>query len=285
MRPFAASCPRLSPAVLLAVSVLSLAPAPDVRAGVRIDFEHRSPATAPAASGSAWIEADRLRTEADGQVMIFRADLRGGLVWAWSAGKKEYMELTRAQAEQMGGMMAEMEKQLAALSPEERAMAQQMMGAQMGAAAGRYGTNANAPAALPAPMKVTPLGKTETIHGFACSAQEVRRGATVEGEYWITGWEQFHLAPADFGVFEKLAAFLRDATGGMAAAPKDALAQLRGADGLAGVPVRVITPERGGGTSVHDITKLEKQDIAASQFELPPGMTKQSMDMGGRGRR
>lgn len=270
-RPTAPAAAALRFVLVFALGI-ALAPLP-AQAGVLLQFEHRSPGDTAAMPGSAWIEPDRLRTEADGQVMIFRADK--GLLWTWGKGEKQYIELTREQATQMGGMMAEMQNQLAGLSPAERAMAEQMMAARMGAAASRWDANAKAPE----PMKVTPLGKTDTIHGWACSAQEVRRGTTLEGEYWTTGWEQFGLVATDFGVFEKFAEFLREATGGMAGRVENPFAQRYGADGLPGVPVRVIAPEKGGGSSVHEITKLEKQACAASLFELPSGMTKRSLEM------
>ena len=265
----------LRAALLPSLFALLTLPASMARAGVVMKFEHREAGAEKPTPGSVWIDGDRLRTETDGQVVIFRADK--GTLWTWATGKKEYMELTREQAQQMGGVMAEMQKQLASLPPEQRAMAEQMMAARMGAMASRMDTNTKAPE----PMVVTPLGKTETIHGWACAASEVRRGGKVEGEYWLTPWEQFHLSAADLAVFGKLADFLREATGGMTGAIQDPFAQRYGADGLQGIPVRVISPGAKGGSSTQEIVELKVADNAASLFELPPGMTKQSMGIPG----
>ena len=272
-RPASPASLRLRLLVAVGAALGACLAALPAEAGVVLQFEHRSPGDKAAMPGSAWIEADRLRIESDGQVMIFRADK--AVLWAWGQGEKQYLELTREQAAEMGGMMAAMQKELAGLSPAERAMAEQMMAARMGAASSRWDANAKAPE----PMNVTSLGKTETIHGWACSAQEVRRGTTLEGEYWTTGWEQFGIVAADFAVFETFAEFLREATGGMSARVENPFGQPYGADGLPGVPVRVISPEKGGGSSVHEITKLEKHVAAATLFDLPPGMTKKPIEM------
>ena len=91
--PAAPAALRFSLLVALGAALGSaLVPLP-AQAGVLLQFEHRSPGDKAAMPGSAWIEADRLRTEADGQVVIFRADK--GVLWAWGKGEKQYIDINK----------------------------------------------------------------------------------------------------------------------------------------------------------------------------------------------
>lgn len=243
-----------------ALALLLLASA--ARAGVVMQFEHREADGQPPVIGTAWINPDRVAMVIDEQTMIYRADEQ--VLRTWSEGSKTYQEITKETAAGISDAMKQMQDMLQSMPPEQRAMVEQMM-KQRGAPA-----MSAAPAAPAGPAEIVATGKTQTLRGWACSSYEERRDGRSESELWVTDWAGFGLVPSDFTVFKSLAEFVKTMAGPMAKQMESAYARSWEDERLPGVPVRIVTlPDK----SVHDITKLERQDIPASRFEVPAGMT------------
>ena len=251
---------------------LALSLATAASAGVVVEYKQTDGKTTT--DGKAWLGADRLRVESGNSVIIFRGDQ--DVVRTWQVGEKTYTELTKAEMKEMSDMMSQAQAALASLPPEQRAMAEKMMAAHGGGGA------AKAAAPAPEPVTFVATGKTETINGWACTSYDAKRAGKTEGEYWATPFDQFGLKASDFDVFQDLQDFMRELGGPFAAKMDSTYAQRYGDGGLPGPPIRVITT-RDGVTSTHEITKLTREDVPASTFELPSGMTKRDMGMKGRG--
>jgi hypothetical protein len=236
-------------------------------AGIVMTFETREPGGAQAHAGTIWIEGKNARIQSSGGEAIYRGDK--DLVWFMQAGEKTYLELTRQEVTRMSAQIdaltAQVQAQLASLPPEQRAMAEKMMAGQMGQAAGMK----------PEPVRFTPLGKTETINGWPCTGYAVSGGGSERREAWVTDYASFGLTANDLQP-------LRGLTELMSPLGKHAAKGRQGAFSAAfeaevpGLPVRTLTflP---GGQSAHEIKTFAREDVPASQFDLPPGLKRQPL--------
>lgn len=269
-RPRLASLSALAAAATLALAAGGFAS--EARAGVVLEFQDISPGEPPTTS-KAWGGSDRVRVEIEGNVLIFRGDKQ--VAWLIQPDGT-YIEMTKEGMAGVADAMKELEAQLAGLPPEQRAMVEAMM-KQQGAGAG------SAPAAPQAPLTWTRNGKSDTVGGRACLGWDGSRAGRVEEEACATEWAALGFSRDDFAGFERMAEFMKTMTG-----PISQQVQARIVDEtLDGMPLR-LTRRSPQGPQVHEVTKIEKADVPASLFELPPGLRKQSMgDMAdpGEGRR
>lgn len=263
------SCTRL----FAALAIVLASPA---SAGTVMRFEERGVDGSSPTTGTAWIDKDRLKVETGKDSVVFREDKL--VLWHWRAGEKTYVEMTKAHVDAVASAMAEMQKQMANMSPEERAMMQQVMGSRMGAMSA-HATAAAKP--VPASLAFKPLGRSQEINSWKCAGYSAHRGEEPAGEYWAASWDQFGLTASDFTVFERLATFIAEVVGPLGSSMDSTYAQPFGEAGLPGVPVRVTTPGPNG-ARVHEIKTLAHEDLPASTFELPAGLTKQEMGAPGK---
>lgn len=255
------------PAVLVAVSLA----AAQAHAGVVMEMVDkpagagRTPATTKISAA-----ADRVRVEAQGQVVIFRGDKQ--VLWAIDPQAKTYMELTKDAMAGMADAMKEMQAALAGMSAEERKMVEGMMKGQMG------GMGA-------APAPVEPLtwrgnGTEDRLIDHACRGYDGVVGGKVTQVICAAEWATFGLSPEDFSGFQAFGAFMKEMTGPMASMAGQMKASIPDAE-MPGVPLRTVVKSPQG-DDVHEVTRLEKSAIDPALFDLPSGLAKQSMeDMGG----
>jgi hypothetical protein len=244
-------------------------------AGVVIEIEARGPKEDPKTHNSTmYVEPDRLSMNVGETSAIFRADK--DTMWVIRDKEGKYTEMTREDAkrlgEQVSGAMAEMQKQLASMPPEQRAMVEKMMAGKMPPPEGEKKAEA--------PVTYKKSGKTETINGFPCTSYDAMRGDKRQQEIWVTDWKRFDMSPADFKVFERFADFMKEMVGPMTRQFGTSLNQkftdAEGGDGIPGVPIRTVAyTDRG--EIVTEIKKIAKESIPASKFEVPQGLKKESM--------
>jgi len=253
MKPFRAF---LSVLVLLACSA--------AHAGVVMSFETRNQGSKePTSKGTVWIEGSDLRVESDGTLVIFRGEPQ--VLQVLEPGSKECVEMTKSDAERAGNMMKELDAQLAALPPEQRAMVEQMMKSQM--------KGMDMPKADSAPLEFVRTGKTETISGFATTSYDMKRGAKVEGEAWIAAWPVADITEKDFAGLTRLADFVKSLAGPFAKMFEDPFVQrYEGPGSVPGLPIRTVAAG-----SIHEVTKLARETVPASRFQMPEGLKKTTM--------
>jgi len=170
---------------------------------------------------------------------------------------KEYSEMTFDELEQMmknvggkmSGAMAEMEKQMAGLTPEQKKMMKEMMGGKLPRMKGD------------AKIEVTETGEKTSVNGYACTKYVVTRG----GEEFITLWTTDEIE--GIGTLgEEMKEFGRR----MAALnPMGDLSETEAMMNVDGFPMQT---EVANVTTV--VTKVEKKNIPASEFEVPAGYKK-----------
>jgi hypothetical protein len=206
------------------------------------------------------------------QVVIF--DGAQQVLYRIDPVNKTYTATTKAEIEQMSGamsgMMAQMEAQMANMPPAQRAQMEAMMRGRMGAA-------------QPAPQKtVYKKTGTATVGRWTCDTYDGFRGADKASELCTVSPAALGFTAADFEVSRQLAEFLSALTAGMA----DQVASLGRpeVEGFAGLPVRSTTFVNGQKMTT-EILKAGRQNIPDSVFEIPAGITRQTMPGMGRGAR
>ena len=106
---------------------------------------------------------------------------------------KSYMEADKATLESLGKQMdeaaAQIEAEMARMSPEQRKQMEKMMGGMMkGSGAGQ-------------PKEYSPMPDKKPINGFDCRRVDVTTGAARSGELWVTDVDALKISAADYQTF------------------------------------------------------------------------------------
>lgn len=224
-------------------------------------------AATTAASGRVQLEANRVRTEFtddNGRRQVVIYDGTKDVVWMIDAAGGSYVEITRADAQQVGGMMqgamAMMAEQLARMPPEQRRMMEQKMGAMMGGSA-----------AVAAPT-FTRAG-TGRVGQWDCDRYDGHAGGQKVTEICTVAPEALGLVAADFAVLTKLSEFVRS----MAPQLANQIVGLGTAEqGFSGLPVRTASTIDGR-TITSQVTEVRRATFEDSIFQVPAGLKKRSL--------
>jgi Asp-tRNA(Asn)/Glu-tRNA(Gln) amidotransferase C subunit len=218
------------------------------------------------------MDAGKLRVEGEnpGQgkyLLIF--DNAKQVMWMADLAKGSYMEITKAQVEQMAGqmgqMMQQMQQAMAQVPPEQRAMMEQMMRGRMGGMA------------APPQITVRDKGASDTVGQFSCKRYEILTNGQVSSELCAADPSQLKLDASAFETFKALAEFyepLRRAipqVGGGGWSTPNAMDQING------FPVQTISYEGGRPASEWVLQTVEERAIDAAHFALPSNLKKQEM--------
>jgi hypothetical protein len=191
-----------------------------------------------------------------------------------NSARKTYVEMTKAEVEQLGaqmsGMMAQAAKVLESMPPAQRAQVEAMM-------KGR-GLAVGGPAAKPQYQK----GGTQKVGKWTCDVYEMTVDGQRAGEVCTVSPSALGFSPADFAVTRQMADFMR------ALSPQgaDSVFQIGRPEeqGFSGVPVRRVSNLLGREV-VSEVTDTRRQDVPDAAFTVPADFTKQAFgDAFGRGR-
>jgi len=224
-------------------------------------------------TGSMVIAADRLAmrwdaaAEAEHGSVIFRADKE--LLWTVDDRKKSYQQIDKAFADQVAGQMAEakaqMQAQLAQLSPEQRAQAEEMMkkfagGLEEGASAFK--------------LDYRKTDETRTINGFACTKYDTYSGEDLVSHAWVAPYSALNLTAADGAVFQKMGEFIARLAGPMMAIGKRDYIPMHE---LGGVPMLTQEVRDGKVTRETTVESVARGASPAGSFDVPAGYKLESM--------
>lgn len=209
----------------------------------------------------------RIESRSSGDESAFVFDAPKQVARLINITKKSYMELTKADLDQMKGQMdaamAQMQEQLRSLPPEQRAMVEQMM-------RGR----GMATAALAAPKVEYRQTGTDKVGQWACSKYEGSVTGQKTMEVCTVDPKEFGLTAADFEIARQLSEFMMSMLPQMQAPFVNGTAK---AEGFSGVPVRRTSFRNGTVESVMEITETRRQSFPAATFEVPAGFSRESM--------
>jgi len=223
------------------------------------------------------IESRRMRAESSGatgakQIVVF--DGVKQVLTMIDPEKKTYVQMTQEDVEKLGAQLsdavAQMQKQMANLPPEQRAQIEAMM----------KGRGVGAPAAGAPKTQYRKTG-TDIVGKWTCDKYEGFEGTQKTSEVCTVDPKALGFAASDFEVSKQLAAFFKKMLPQMAGQ----MFSIGSAEeqGYSGVPVRQ-TMTLGGRQITSEITDISRQAFADSTFQVPAGYQKTSFMGPGRGR-
>ena len=263
---------------ILATSLiaLSVTAAPAFAQGVLITQKTTSNGTTQ--TSQVQLEPTRMRVEMGGQgarkaAMIF--DSTKQVMTQIDYDRQQYREMTKAEADQIGGQMqdamSQMQAQMANMPPAQRAQIEAMMRGRMGAAM------AQAPK-----IEYRPAG-SDKVGRWTCDKYEGFESNNKVSEICTVQPAALGLAPADFAVALQMQQFfmkMMPQSLDTFFAPGE-----RATQGFSGIPIRSVCYSNGQIQSTTELGDITRQAFPASSYEVPAGFQKMEMPGGmGRGR-
>lgn len=265
--------PRLS---LLCVLLCLLAiGVPGLEAGVVIVSDHET-LLEPKSSSThkVYIDKDRMRIESSGttggQTIVFRQDQ--GKFWIIDPTSKTYTELAKQDLqnmqETMAGAMSMMQEHMKELPPEQRKMVEQMMQGKMQAT-----------------TPETPKKAPKTVYKKVASGEKVNRwvcdkyvgNARDKEEVWTTDWNKAGVTTEDLKVMQHIGEFFAGLSRQQPFMTPPGIRATEEEQGFPGLPIRTLHYSGPQVRTRMEITDIQRQDLAASLFELPSGLQKKAL--------
>ncbi len=220
-----------------------------------------------------YVDSDRLRIETQGlgamQIVIFRQDK--GLFWMIDQKTSTYMEVTKQDLLKMKAKMGEaktmMDEQMKNLPPEQRQMMEKMMKGRMPVTQ-----------AATATTTYKKVASGQKVNQWVCAKYEGHRENKKVKEVWTTDWKSFGLTPEAFNVMKDISEFFEGFTKDMGASyDKIGSEEWEKEKGYSGIPVKTLSFTDGQLRTTSEVTEVRRENLSASLFELPSGLTKKEM--------
>jgi len=249
-------------------------------AGVTMDMVTRDGAGQTIDTAKIYAQAGNVRIDNTGRKksenvsMIFVGDQ----VLMLNHKDKSYTVMDKAMLEkmtsQMSAAMQEMEKQLAQVPPEQRAMVEQMMKGQMQGMMPKQ-------SAPPAPPRVEKGGPAEW-QSYSCTKYTIYEGGQKSQEICAASLDQIEGSDEIMGAFRSMAEFVKKMSeslpfpmaSGMAQNPTGMM------DQIDGFPVHTIQFEKGSVSQEISFESIAEQVLEDSLFTAPSGYKKQDLFKG-----
>jgi hypothetical protein len=206
------------------------------------------------------------QTEGESMTMIFRSDKE--VFWVINTEEKSYTEMTRKDIKQIKSQMDEatrmMQEQMKNMPPEQRAMIEEMMKGQ----------------AMPAPPEKKVFKKVAsgvTVRKWKCDKYESYSGKQLTEEVWTTSSKNLGIGQKDFRIMQSMAEFMSELSPEAASLFTVGSEQWEKEQGYPGIPVRIISYSNGKKVFQMEIQDVKNRRINPSRFNLPKGLTKQSL--------
>jgi hypothetical protein len=200
--------------------------------------------------------------------VIFRADK--DVLWAVDPSRRSYVELSpadmRSLAERMEEVNAQMEAALKGMSPEQQAQARKMMD----------DARPNIDTTERERPTVVKLEEKRKVDGMPARRVDVKRGAELIGEIWLTDWENVGVSSEQFEVFRKFAAFQQTLmnTVGFSVGGRYGAEGYDSFDQLDGFPLRVKRLQGGTVVSETRFKDIVEFQAPAGFYDVPRGFRK-----------
>lgn len=240
-------------------------------AGVRIQLDSTDLATGDVVKREIMLDAERLRMNETGKginrSVLFLTDGGRNRMVMLDKDKNEYREIDQQTLEQTAGQandaMAKMQAQMKNMTPEQRAMMEQMMkGRGMPGAASASVANA---------VKTVYTAKGPgSANGFSCTKYDGMRGAEKVSEVCAADPAALKYAAADFKVYEKMKEFSESMTKMVQQSPffnANTASSITDA-GFSGFPVQSTSFKNGKPSAKTDAKVIERASFGNADFSL-----------------
>lgn len=240
-----------------------------------------------------YLDNDRMKVVNGNDTMIYRGDLKR--MWTIDANDHTYTEITPDTIQQMKGQLAQAQSQaqqrFANMSPEQRAQMEAAMAqlppeqrARMQAMMGGAGGGPGGPPAAPPAEKINYVkaGGGKSVGSWRCDSYAKTVNGKKEEDLCIAPIGAVGLNQGDFKVLDSVSGMFGDLSG-QAARRNDymGLDAMNKAIGFQGVPLETISYSSDGKPERRNtVNKIDRTNIPASTFDLPPGFTKKEMNFG-----
>jgi hypothetical protein len=219
-------------------------------------------------SSELFIGPDRIRVQLDKteeySVIIFRHDKQ--VMWMINEQKKTYTEMTKEDVEnlkkQMDNAQAMMAEQLKNVPEEQRKMMEEMMKNQM-----QQMQSANK-------MKIEykPAGQ-EKIDKWKCTKYEGYTNDTKNSDIWAASWKEIGYSANDFQGLKYMGEFFEVLS--------EQADEFYNFETFNGIPVQIYEYDNGKVSTKTNIKEISTRNFDASLFNLPAGLTKKKLPLGG----
>jgi hypothetical protein len=250
---------------------LALALAAPTFAGVRIQLDSTDLTTGEVTKREILVDAERLRMNETGKStntsVLFLTDGGRNRLVVLDKAKNEYREIDQQTVEQLSGQMsaatAKMQEQMKNLTPEQRAMMEQMM-------KGR-GLPGAAAASVTTAARTTYTSKgSGTANGFACTKYEGTRGAEKVSEVCAASPSELKFAASDLQVYEKMKEFSASMMSMATSSPffnANTVSSMT-ESGFSGFPVQQTSFSNGKASSRTDTKAIDRATFSNADFSL-----------------
>ena len=198
--------------------------------------------------------------------------------------RRQYMVLDeptiKQLAAQMNEAMAQYQKMLESVPPQQRVMMEQMMKQQMG--------NMMPQMAAPEKTELSKGGKDKTISGYKTVHYQEKSSGLLENEFWVADWDKVEGGDEVKGAFLGMAKFQDELLEAMSSGGNNPLMGMvrsisdnmfKKLTEMEGFPVATTNYDRGAKSNETVLESVEKRDLEVSEFSPPKGYKRQSMDM------
>jgi len=261
--------------LLVFAVVLSVAVAAPALAGTVITSE----VSAPHVAGKSvvyYIEADRVRMEYPGHIVIFRADQDTEYMLA--PAEKKFRRITQETMKQAAAAAAKMFELLRSMSPEQRAQVEKRMPPEQRAQFERIMTperlaRAEMMAGQAPKSEYRKAGGSASFGNWRCERVEVVKDGQPHAALCVADISDLGLTEEDLGGLRRAAAFMGQMAGA-GADPMEDLQAIAKVVGYAAYPVHVEIPAVEMQTTIETV---EKKPLAADLFEVPADYREEPM--------
>lgn len=217
--------------------------------------------------GAARIE--RAAKGPDAEYVIFRDDL----LYVVEPQRKSYAVLDRETIRAVGGAVDEamirMRDELARLSPEQRAMVEQLMGEQAGAMLGEAGAGD--------PVTARDTGRSDAVSGLGCRVWELVREGTILRELCVVDFAEVPGHEDLKALAERMNAITRELSGtlsGLGVSPGD----IEAMGSVPGYPVRIRSFSNGQPEPLETVlSEWREQSFSPALFVVPEGYARRDL--------
>ncbi len=266
--------------------LLSLALGTSLGAGIRYEMNltnFTKPSEADGGSVTIWVDDGKMKVQgagSDSGEMVFNLAKKEMLLIDHQ--EKSYIILDEQAVEkissQISSAMAEYERALENVPPQQRKMMENMLKKQMPQGSSK---------ASPVETKLQATGATEIVNGYKARVHEVYTNGKKTQELFVTRWDNIKGNEALIDVFEGMGGFFKKMTDAFAQGPlADRIPMaaqgnwLEQVNQLNGFPVlvREFGPT-GEPTKETRLTKAEEASFEAAIFQAPSGYKRRSLDL------
>lgn len=206
----------------------------------------------------------------DGNQATVLFNTRTGSFTIIDHSQRSYMELSQADFDRVMNsterMMAQVERQIAAMPEGQRAQMREMLKKNMPKGMGKEAA---------APRRVTVTGETRNVAGVSCQVTEVFRGAQQVAELCMAEHQALGISSEDYEAIRAMHDFSQDmaSRAGQFGAKTMDMGDLSG--GL--IPVSFMGMGDAAQSGSNTLTSVSEADIDPARFEVPAGYRKQEM--------